>query len=227
MGIADTLDGKSDHRAAFTKFHLREHGPTLKRRRKVQIGWKPKVDDAGKPSEYHAALDAALTTDGAGLAETIVEAATSSTAQGPRSQRKHNEEVRSLLEQRRSEHDADRRKDLSKQVWKALRKQRRQRMGEEMDALAQKRRGLSSLRQILQKQAGVQRAMGVRDNDGGLQKDPGKTTEMFAKFYEDLYTETHACSEYLLQGAPRANPVTVQEVIQALRQFKKREDRRG
>jgi hypothetical protein len=74
------LDGKSDHRAAFTKFLLRERGPTLKRRRRVQIGWKPKVDEAGQPSEYHTALDAALTTDG----------------------------------------DIDRRKGLSKQVWKAL-----------------------------------------------------------------------------------------------------------
>ena len=171
------------------------------------------MDDAGKPSEYHTALDAALTTDGAGLAETIVEAATSSTAQGPRSQRKHNEEVRSLLEQRRSEHDADRRKDLSKQVWKELRKQCRQRMGEEIEALSQKGRGLGNLLQILQKLAGVERVMGVRDNDGRLQKDPGKITEMFAKFYEDLYMETHACSEYSLQGAPRASRVTVQEVI--------------
>jgi hypothetical protein len=93
-------------------------------------------------------------------------------------------------------------------------------MSEEMDALAQKGRGLGRLRQILQKQGGIERVMGVRDNDGELQKDPGKITEVFAKFYEDLYTETHAGDDYPLQDAPRANPVTVEEVVQALRQLK-------
>ena len=59
VGIANVLDGKSDHRATFTKMQLRGYQST-RRRRKVQIGWAPELNEETKPAKYHRALDTML-----------------------------------------------------------------------------------------------------------------------------------------------------------------------
>ena len=115
VGIANALDGKSDHRATFTKMQLRGYQPT-RRRRKVQIGWAPELNEEGKPAKYHRALDTMLNNAHDPAAE-IVEAATSSAAQCTRTRREHNEEVKALFERRRQEPDPLERKMLSKQLW--------------------------------------------------------------------------------------------------------------
>ena len=100
------------------------------------------------------------------LAETIVEAAATTAAHIPRSKKKpHNEEVQKLFDERRQEIDPVLRKSLSKAIWKALRRQRRQRADEEFEVLANKGSGLNKLRQALQKRAGIARTIGMRDKD--------------------------------------------------------------
>ena len=125
LGVECCLDGKSDHRAAFARFRLRDYERGANSRRRVQAGWKPKLDEEKKPTEYHECLNAALQHSQTDLAAAVVEAATSTAAQRPRPRREHNAEVQALFEQRRDEDDPERRKQLSKQLWKALRRQRR------------------------------------------------------------------------------------------------------
>jgi hypothetical protein len=146
------------------------------------------LNEEGKPAKYHRALDTMLNNAHDPAAE-IVEAATSSAAQCTRTRREHNEEVKALFERRRQEPDPLERKMLSKQLWKALRRQRRQRTDEEIRHVAERGAGLNKLRRTLQQQAGRDRITQVRDDDGTLHKDPGSVCEVFAKFYEELYKD--------------------------------------
>jgi hypothetical protein len=224
VGTLDILEGKSDHRPVHAKFHLLEHKPVLKSRQRIQVGWKPALDHKGCPSHYHAALDVALSDVPLDLAETVVEVATASAAQSVQPRRKHNEEVQALFDQRRQEHDEAPRKTLSKQLWKALRRQRRQRADAEIERLAEKGSGLSQLRRTLQRQTGRDRINQVKDDHGKLHNDPDSICEVFAQFYEDLYRDEISKGGGIggMRGEPDspADPLTREEVERALRILK-------
>ena len=83
VSIAETFDGKSDHRAAYARLGPGEHRPIPKRRQKVQIGWTPSLNDEGKPIDYHNGLDAALKDAQPCLSEAIAQTATSAAAKRP------------------------------------------------------------------------------------------------------------------------------------------------
>ena len=120
VGIANCLEGKSDHRAAFVRLGLQEYKPIWNNRKRVQVGWKPKLDASGQPSQYHAAVDGLLSGFRSDIAETISEAAARSAEKCTRPERAHSAEVQELFSQRREEQDAERMKVLSKRLWKAL-----------------------------------------------------------------------------------------------------------
>jgi hypothetical protein len=109
---------------------------------------------------------------------------------------------------------------LSKQLWKALRRQRRQRIEEDIDRLAQEGGGLKKLKGLMQKQSGTQRIARIKDKDGELQLDPDHIAEVFAYFYEDLYREMEGHNEIPVQHHSGAVPVTTDEVEQALKPLK-------
>jgi hypothetical protein len=224
VGIADCLQGKSDHRPAYARWLLGEHKPKRRKRKRVQVGWKPVLNEKGQPADYHAALDGTLADAQGGLAESVVEAATVHAAETSRPQRTHCEEVKALFEQRREEHDEVQRKVLSKQLWKALRRQRRQRADAELVLLAENGSGLRKLRRNQQQQAGAERITGVKDEQGKLNSDPDSICEVFALFYEDLYKE-----ELIQEDSGRGfhdgpdlqtHPLTTDEVDKALRMLK-------
>ena len=219
-GIVDALDGKSDHRATFARLRLCEYQRLAKEVRKVQVGWKPALDDKSLPSQYHAVLDAALKGLQPNLAECIAGAAIASAAQRPRPRRKHADEVKALFDQRRNESDTECRKGLSKRLWKALRRQRRLRADDDIDALARKGGGLGKLKQMTNKQAGIQRITAIRDKEGELHRDPDDIAEVFAQFYEDLYKELARGGEVKMPSSAKPSPVTIPEVEQALRALK-------
>ena len=50
VGIEASLDGKSDHRAVFAKMLIGRYESSRKRRKRVHIGWKPRLTN----SLYHA-----------------------------------------------------------------------------------------------------------------------------------------------------------------------------
>ena len=221
VGIIGSLDGKLDHRGVFSRWHLEPYDCPRKQRSKVQVGWQPRLDAAGEPTEYHALLDAALNEDMADLTSTIVRCAAPAGMQHSRPRREHSEEVQALFNARRDEENPDQRKILSKKLWKALRKQRRQRAEEDIDALTRLGGGLGKLRQTMQKRVGTKRVTGIRDNDGHMHTDPETMSEVFALFYEDLYRELGGASYTTFSGAAsQTAPVTVEEVKQSLGMLK-------
>ena len=105
---------------------------------------------------------------------------------GP-AKREHSDEVKQLFEDRRSELDPVARKRLSTQLWRALRKQRRQRQDREIQQLAEHGQGMKSLQRLMSKHAGVQRIALVKNAIGAAVTGTAGIAEVFAQFYEDLY----------------------------------------
>ena len=109
--------------------------------------------------------------------------------QPPSSKREHSTDIKLLFAARRAENDAALRKELSMKLWKALRKQRRQRQEDCLDDLTRRGAGARELGKTWARQNGVDRISTMRDNQGALQTDPDSICEVFAQFYEDLYKE--------------------------------------
>jgi hypothetical protein len=191
--IVDTLDGASDHRAFCAVLYF-EHFERQQIRKyksaKLQFGWSPDLDENGQPQRYHARLDAALashtlTHDPTHL---IVDAAVGSghtlknrTAQG------HSLETQTLFAERRAAMDPDRRRQLSKQLWRSLRTDKRRRQQQEIEAALLSGAGLKALQRLDQRHAGVERTLRIQDTEGHVHTDQASISEVFALFYEDLY----------------------------------------
>ena len=221
VGIAKELDGKSDHRATLASFFLSGRSAERQHRIKPRIGWKPKLCEAGKPTEYHKALDTALTACNRDIASMVVECATDTGIQQKKSQRKHDDDTQALFEARRREQKPDERKKLSKELWRALRRQRRRRAQDEIDSLTRQGVGINKLRRVQQRRAGVQRMTAVTNGAGELKTDPSDIAEVFALFYEDLYKEMEGRSlPEIDETSSHADSITREEVERALRKLK-------
>ena len=131
----------------------------------------------------------------------------------------HSPEVSDLMEARHKELDPDRRRDLSKKLWRALRRQRRKRQEQDLEALVQAGCGHDALRRQLQRQTGIERTMGLRDSQDILRSDQTSICEVFAQFYEDLYCASagHEVTSNLEQ---HEDIVTAEEVRKALQKLK-------
>ena len=93
------------------------------------LGWKPRLDEHNQPSAYHNVLGlafASFQSAGVDIADLVVKAAVSTGGSAPSSESEHSVEVWELFDERRIEVDPALRKCLSKGIWKALRRQRRQ-----------------------------------------------------------------------------------------------------
>ena len=157
VGITDILDGKSDHRAPYANISAHNRVRPQRRRTKVKVGWAPQLDEHDHPAEYHRALDQHLSSLNADEDPTlaIVTATLETGTSTSSSKREHSREVAELSEDRRNANDPDVRKDLSKQLWKALRRQRRQRHDEELTQLAEAGAGMAKLRRQQAKRTGI------------------------------------------------------------------------
>jgi hypothetical protein len=228
-GVLDCLLGKSDHRAVFADMEIpSDDAPRQQNKKKrIRVGWSPIADDRGKPTAYHEALDqtlASIMESSQDPTQAVVDAAEKCSAPSSSPKRRHSEEVMKLFEERRSETDPVLRKQLSKDLWKALRRQRRKLQQDELDTLAKDGGGLKRLRRAQQKWAGHERTTGMRDEFGVFQTDPDDMCQIFAKFYEDLYKE---CAEDQVTADDTSDKsfdveVTVSEVVAALRRLGKR-----
>ena len=80
-GIVEELGGKSDHRAAYAELKLGGRPADRGRRARAQVGWKPRLDEAGLPSAFHRLMDEAVSifSEGGGdITSLVVEAAVKS-----------------------------------------------------------------------------------------------------------------------------------------------------
>ena len=224
-GINSSFEGKSDHRAVFVSLGFGEK-PALKRQRqKVLLGLSPKLDDSQSPVEYHHLLDEALRTHSSGsdpttlVVNAAVEADSYMKPSGPHS---HSPEVMALLAARRNSNDAIERKQLSKKVWRALRRQRRQRLEDELESMAARGSDIKALNRLPAGQNGVPRVNAIKDKSGEIHYNPDSICEVFAKFYEDLCRDVGANIDFQSGASMVDTHVTVDEERKGLKHLKNR-----
>lgn len=228
VGTVDAIRGASDHRGVFARLKLEPYVPIERKRTKVQVGWQPRLNNDGKPNDYHEALDDVVgnfncSVDDGTLVQQVVDAATLTAAAAPSTKRQHCEEVTRLFAARREEQSTVRRRELTKKLWKALRRQRRKQEDDDLDILVKAGCGLKKLRQTTQKHKGIERVSGLRDNTGNLKTDPDDMCEVFAHFYEDLYKELDVGVDGFPEPSEvRHSSVTAEEVRDALKVLKNR-----
>ena len=116
--------------------------------------------------------------------------------------------------------DPDARKDLSKQLWKLLRRERRQRHGEEFVRLANQGAGLSKLKQHQSRQSGIGRINSIRNSDEVVCNGQESICEVFAKLYEDLYSEMCETQLHELTLPGTDLSVSTKDVETALKRLK-------
>ena len=108
VGTLDCLEGLSDHRPVLSELAILQ--PYTRTRRlnqpKAQIGWKPSLDEYGKPTLFHHCLDQGL-PGCQGLDDVnavVVLAAEAGAAERKRKKRQHTQEIVDLFAERRLRH---------------------------------------------------------------------------------------------------------------------------
>ena len=223
---ASALDcfASSDHRGVLASLFFARGDYRARNRNRIQVGWAPSLDTAGKPSAYHSALDDVVTSCRGGSidpTEFIVQAARKTSAEKSRPSQSHSKDVEDLFEARRQEGDPILRKQLSRQLWRALRCQRRARMPTKLEALAKEGAGMKKLRLTQKQERGRLRMSNILDRNGDEKNDPDDVCEAFAAFYEDLYRSSEDNPLYGISEQSFETQVASEEVTAALKRLKK------
>ena len=198
----DDLDIKSDHRCVRSEIKVQvaaktcspKHHAEPKRRRKRCIGRdRP---DSGKVAQYHQALDDALIhqpMDVEKLIKAVVKA-----ARGPAEEEtqpdptesagRHSEFLEQLLQTRRSTSNPEQRKALSKSIWKHLRDERNQARADKLQQVLDAGSGQKALAELLRGRVKRKHITIATDAAGNRVVDTDGILEVFALFYENLYT---------------------------------------
>ena len=106
--VLDCLSGNSDHRGVLAELRKPAQDGWKQKRRRICVGWKPRLDEQDKPVKYYSSLDAVVTRLGGGKTDPtqlIVDAATDCTASARPTIQKHSEDVQALFAARRQESD--------------------------------------------------------------------------------------------------------------------------
>ena len=223
VGIRHCLEGKSDHRASFIEFPRSAVGKPSRCRHRVQRGWKPRLDLDARASDYHQLLREGLKhhhSDIMDVNAVIVQAATQSGGSASSTKREHTPEVAELFAARRAEPDPGVRKHLSKDLWRALRRQRRQRQDADFVAIAERGQGMRSLQKAQANHSGAERIAQIRDSSGHEVTDSADIAEVFAAFYEELYKSDVDAKEGEDDLLEYGTPITAEEIWSALKRMK-------
>ena len=102
------------------------------------------------------------------------------------SKQQHNPEVKTLFEQRSQACDVSQRKQFSKQLWKAIRRQGRQRQDGALEMLVKTGAGKILLKLFLNQRSII---IAIRDVSEIFHTDGPGMAEAFAGFYESLHKE--------------------------------------
>ena len=126
-----------------------------------------------------------------------------------------------LFVARRNEEHPEARKAFSKQLWRALRKERRQRYQDSLDHLIRSGSGISKLRSLQERQSGIQRITRIQGAEDEVHTDPDSIAEVFASFYQELYNEISVAPACTTDSEVACEePVTVEEVAEVLKRLK-------
>ena len=146
------LDLGSDHRAVYAKFQLGKVGKKkVGIARRTNRGWTPKLDETGKPTLYHQLLSRSLQTppDNLNALESVCKHAASKTSGKPKAnamqQLFRDDYFQSLLAGRRATTCRHRRAEISKTIWKELRRRLRRQRAQRIESVLEEFASLNPL----------------------------------------------------------------------------------
>ena len=225
IGSIPNLAGNSDHVPTFARIRLTTRIKRRRRRERKHVGWKPELDDHGYPSKFLSSLEHELQkvprADVQRVTRAIVSAASESAkVAAARVEARHSEEVQALFDERREEECPERRKKLSKDLWRALRRERRSKENRLLDEIAERRGGLRHLERLSNESR--RRVTAAKGADGTLYTNTDGICEVFGAFYENLYKGAEGESAASLDELPNGGglPVSPEEVADVLKKMK-------
>ena len=219
---SNDLDFKSDHRSVFADIVAPTCGHKGSKAVKKRKGNTRDLDLA----KFHAALDDVLTDplgDACDLADRVVAAAAASckevpTQTSPCSSR-HSEQLHGLLQARALAEDPANRKHLTRQIWNCLTSERKERQSQRLDTLLEASKGKRELSKIMGGPKKKKRITTATDATGKRCTEQDEVLDVFAKFYEELYSSIGTESPFPGDGA-HASAVSVKEVNEALKKLR-------
>ena len=221
--IVHSLDGLSDHRAVAAWYALLASS-SAKRTSKTPglVSWQT-AKDKDEIASYHAALDRELDsvdgTDVTELSKAVVRAARSEAVFSTTLEKKRSPELLQLLQSRQQAADDTERKHLSKQIWRLLRKERRERLDKTLSSLIE--RGNIKAAMSASCRLRPLPLTAIRSMDNTRVTDRAGIVEVFASFYEQLYAAVASPDYVEKQDHPLPIPrITEREVDRALRTLK-------
>ena len=195
-GVTSDLGIWSDHRSLEACFQLYGSGRVRKRKRKRTFQWKH-VDKAffeTKTEELlgNHELSTSLHTRCQQVEKALVEAAMKSSERYESQAEQMDETVKNLMERRKAlPGDSTERKELSKQIQREIRRERRAKQHQQIGETLEKFENLKSIPRI---KTVKKRTLIVKmvNKDGKMESDRISIANIFADFYEQLYASRNA-----------------------------------
>jgi hypothetical protein len=178
----------SDHRAVYAKLRLCCPPPKRWKRERRSKGWlcqEPRSEFLQSLRERLATSDASHISD---FTEAVVQVAMQCAQPQDRQKEQDTQQISELRQQRKHAATQEERRELSKRLCKALRQQRRIRHGRNLHELIRKRQGLGSLRKLERRPRLMEQVAAARGLDNRLHSTRTDIAEIFAQFYERLYS---------------------------------------
>ena len=185
----------SDHRAVEACFQLRVRTKAKKKMRKRMCKWKniSKSTFCAKTEEMLQDYDSSLglQTRCEHIEKALLEAATISCEETELQVEVVSEHLKTLMEKRRQlPAECGERKEVSKEIQREIRKERRARQHEKIAATLAKFEGLKDIGSVktVRKRTLIVKMV---DSDGRTQSNRNSIANIFADFYEQLYSARH------------------------------------
>ena len=213
------IDFKSDHRCVRTCLQPRRCSQKVQRRGRTA---KKNTTDLDLDL-FHAELDiivADTSVNATNIAEKVVQAAhRSSRDHVSESKRCQSDVLLNLFAARRQAVDPNSRKELTKDIWKQLRVERKARESEKLDKILAAGRGHRELSRMMCAPVKRKQITAITDSLGNKCSKQDQILEVFTQFYEHLYSALPADTE-MQAPSEHCNAITLEEIVAALRKLR-------
>lgn len=215
----DDIDVKSDHRCLNAVLQPALNEKRRRHERKTNTDARDLEID-----RFHAELDQVMLDPPHGavaLADRIVLAARASCKEpATPANRAECDQLRQLLDARRSAQSPEERKVKTRMIWMHLKAKRQQKQSEKLDRLLAMGKGGKGLARMMQGPVKRRRITAIKDTANTMHSNEDEVLEVFAKFYEDLYSALSRGDTQSQRGQSSCAPVTPAEVIAAMKKLR-------
>ena len=182
------------------------------------------LDDGFQPTTFREdavkGVLQALAVTPASVSHAIVQAAQANAAKHPDSKQRHSKELLDLVQQRRKCKEAAVRRNLSKQIYKALREERLAKTNANLERIIDEGRSRKSLARVLDAGRRRDSIHAVVGMDGHLKSSQDEIAGAFADFYEKLYEQLDAPKASGRVDGEDVAPIALEEVCEGCKLLK-------